>query len=249
MVAERTRWSARTGARRNAVRQRIAARLAGVLGAVLMMPGAAGVHAQPVSQSDMFAICEDQRYALCATASCLVYNDVAYCKCDVKFGDSISLPFDIESGDICSVNRQGYWNGFMMSTYSLPNSVIAGGNKALYTCLGRSSDGAYAQCDGGFCFTSTRARKFPGFDRRLKSNEIICSCPITVADPSHGGLGYQMVGPFPCQEEFYDNCSGATANTDTGSTIYVGAPTGTPRILTRMLDDSVPKLNQCPPPR
>ena len=104
---------------------------------------AAGAQAQP----EPFAICQAQRYALCAAASCLVYNQVAYCKCEVKFGKSISVPLTLPDGDVCAVNKQGYGNGYMMSTYSLPQSVIAGGAQAIYTCPGNTSDGAYAQCD------------------------------------------------------------------------------------------------------
>ena len=40
-----------------------------------------------------FKICKNQTYALCASARCNVYDGVAYCQCDVKHGDSISLPF------------------------------------------------------------------------------------------------------------------------------------------------------------
>ena len=40
-----------------------------------------------------FKICKDQTYALCAAARCNVFDGVAYCQCDVKHGDSISLPF------------------------------------------------------------------------------------------------------------------------------------------------------------
>jgi hypothetical protein len=221
------------------------ARAIGGLSLIAALGSVVPVQAQP----DPFAICTKQRYALCATASCLVYNGVAYCKCDVKFGESISAPYPLEgSGDVCSVNRQGYGHGYMMSTYSLPPAVIKGGNKALYTCPGDTSDGAYAQCDGGFCFASTRARKFPGFPR-LKANEIICSCPITVADPAPKRPGYQMVGPYPCREEFFDNCSSDVANTNTGSRIVVGAPTGIPVLLTRELYGRVPELNRCELPR
>lgn len=217
-------------------------RLIGALGVLVALCGS-GAAAEP----EPFAICEKQRYALCAAASCLVYNDVAYCECDVRFGASISVPFTIDAGDICAVDRQGYRNGYMMSTYSLPPSVKAGGSQAIYTCPGNTSDGAYAQCDGGFCFTSTRGRRFPGFDRRLEPNEIMCACPITVAAPEPGATGYQLVGPYPCQQEFFDNCNSAVANTDTGSTIFVGAPTGTPRLLTEQLYGSVPALNHCEP--
>lgn len=195
--------------------------------------------------AEPFAICQKQRYALCATASCLVYNGVAYCTCDVKYGESISLPFAIADGDACTVDKKGFGNGYMLSTYSLPRGVRRGGDQAIYTCPGDSSDGAYAQCDGGFCFTSTSGRRFPGSPRKLKANQVICSCPISTADPGGGGPGYQLVGPYPCQQEFFANCGSDVANSDTGSTIYVGAPTGSARALTEALYGSVPELNHC----
>lgn len=214
------------------------------LALLLGLLAAAPVQAQA---ADPFAICTKQRYALCAAASCLVYNEVAYCKCDVEFGKSISAADTIDEGNICTVNRAGYGNGYMMSTYSLPDSVRVGGKQAIYTCPGATSDGAYAQCDGGFCFASTRGRRFPGFDRKLKAKEIICSCPITVADPSTDQVGYQFIGPYPCQQSYFDNCRRDTANARTGSEIVVGAPTGLPRLLTEQLDGSVPPLNHCEP--
>ena len=73
-----------------------------------------------------FRICENQTYALCAVASCFVFNEVAYCKCDVKMGNSISLPFKFDDGkDVCTVNADGAANGYMVSTFSLglPGSV------------------------------------------------------------------------------------------------------------------------------
>jgi hypothetical protein len=210
--------------------------------------GLAGATVEPAARSPKgFKICHDQTYALCAVASCFVLNQVAYCKCDVKSGDSISLPFRFDKGeDVCSINAEGARNGYMVSTFSLPSEVVApGGDMALYTCPAATSDGAYAQCDGGVCFTSTEGGSFPGFDRPLAKNEIICSCPITVADPTKAKLGFQIAGPYPCEKSFFANCKGAKANTKTGATIYVGAPTGTPRLLTRLLNGSVPKLNIC----
>jgi hypothetical protein len=195
-----------------------------------------------------FSICEKQRYALCAAAACLVYNQVAYCKCDVERGDSISEPLDLPSGDVCQVNKRGYGNGYMISTYSLPPSVVAGGKQAVYTCPSVDADGAYAQCDGGICFTSTRGKRFPGFAKKLRADEIICSCPITVADPGPSATGYQIMGPYPCQASFFDNCRRDSANKQTGSTIHVGAPTGVPHLLTEALEGSVPPLNHCLPP-
>ena len=195
----------------------------------------------------VFKICKDQTYALCATASCFVFNDLAYCTCDVKRGDSISLPFRYDRNkDVCTVNAEGAGNGYMASTFSLDPSVVAPtGDMAVYNCPGKTATGAYAQCDGGLCFRSTQGQNFPGSDKPLKPDQIICSCPITVAQPP-APVGYQIAGPYPCRRSFFDNCSSKVANLDTGATIYVGAPTGTARLLTRLLDGSVPPLNTCP---
>ena len=195
----------------------------------------------------VFKICKDQTYALCATASCFVFNDLAYCTCNVKRGDSISLPFRYDRNkDVCTVNAEGAGNGYMASTFSLDPSVVAPtGDMAVYNCPRKTATGAYAQCDGGICFRSTQGQRFPGSDKPLKPDQIICSCPITVAQPP-APVGYQIAGPYPCRRSFFDNCSSRVANLDTGATIYVGAPTGTARLLTRLLDGSVPPLNTCP---
>lgn len=195
----------------------------------------------------VFKICHDQTYALCAVSSCFVFNGVAYCTCDVKQGNSISLPFRYGRGkDVCSVNAEGVGNGYMVSTFSLPRSVVApAGKRALYTCPAATSTGAYAQCDGGICFRSTQGQNFPGSAKPLKPGQIICSCPITVADPATARIGYQIAGPYPCQRSFFKYCDSKVANTSTGATIYVGAPTGTANALTRLLDGSVPPLNRC----
>ncbi len=212
------------------------------------VPADAARAAKP-SQSAKFTICSGQTYALCATAACFVMDGLAYCECDVMSGASISLTDAFGDGqNVCSVNAQGVGNGYMVSTYSLPDAVVAPeGNEALYTCPASSSTGAYAQCDGGLCFTSTESASFPGFDSPLGANQIICSCPITVADPSTAKSGYQIVGPYPCQKAFFKNCHRAAANKKTGAQIYVGAPAGVPRKLTNLLDGSVPALNQCLP--
>jgi hypothetical protein len=214
----------------------------------------------PMTSPQFFKVCNGTTadgtlvpHALCAVASCFVFNGLAYCKCDIEEGDSISLPFKFnerspglvsssDDPDICTVNAEGVDNGYMASTYSLPPSVLqTGGDQALYTCPPLVSDGAYAQCDGGICFTSSEGQSFPGFDEPLATNQIICSCPTATAK-----LGYQIAGPFPCQNSFFQNCKSATANTNTGSTIYVGAPIGSARLLTRELYGMVPPLNECP---
>ncbi len=221
-------------------------------GAVLLMAASAAHADDPASaflstSPGLFKICEDQTYALCAVARCFVFNGVSYCRCDVKHGDSISLPLNFDHGqDVCTVNAEGADNRYMVSTFSAPASVIApNGDQALYTCPAASSNGAYAQCDGGVCFKSTKGQSFPGFAEPLKKDEIICSCPITVADPATAKTGYQIAGPYPCRRSFFRNCKSATANTDTGSHIYVGAPTGSARLLTRELYGRAPPLNEC----
>jgi hypothetical protein len=221
----------------------IAVALALVAALAFTLPAAAAADtAAPTAKG--FTICENQTYALCATAKCFNYDGVTYCKCDVEKGDSISLPFDTKEGDVCDVNAAGVGNGYMVSTYSLPPSVEKGGDEALYTCPAETSDGSYAQCDGGICFRSTQGQEFPGLGKVAKG-EIVCSCPITTADPSTAKVGFQIVGPYPCQKSFFKNCQAPKTSDKTGKTIYVGAATGTPRQLTKQLYGKVPPLNHC----
>ena len=194
-----------------------------------------------------FKICKNMNFALCASARCNVYNGVAYCKCERKSGDSISLAFQTgKDEDVCSVMAEGVQNQYMVSTYSLPESIIApSGDSAIYNCPGGSSAGAYAQCDGGLCFTSTEGTRFPGFDQPVPKGQIICSCPISSAAANKGGYG--ILGPYPCQKSFFQYCKGAVANSRNGSTLFVGAPTGTAQALAAQLNGSVPPLNECRP--
>ena len=223
-----------------------------------------GFQNDPALDPTPFVVCEDQKYALCAEASCFVFDGVAYCKCDVLKGDSISLQDDFSSPtgerNVCSVNQQGKTNGYMVSTFSFPTNVEKGSRAAVYTCPGTNNAGtgvpapvAYGQCDGGICFKSTTGQRFPGFDRRLEEDEIICSCPISTGGTgSEDAFGYQIFGPYhpraiegkKCDASACAACSvpNPTAN---GSTISVGAPTGTARFLTQELDGSVPELNEC----
>ena len=228
---------------------RSSARLGMVASALFLVRAFGLMGAQSARAStDVLKVCKDQIYALCAAASCFVLNDVAYCKCDVEFGDSISVAFNFDDQDVCTVNASGRRNGYMVSTFSIPPSIVRpSGNLAIYTCPAETSDGAYGQCDGGVCFTSTTGQSFPGFAGKLTDNEIICSCPITVANPSTAKAGYQIAGPYPCQKSFLKNCSSANANTKTGSTIYVGAPVGSAKVLSRLLygEGNVPPINRC----
>jgi len=176
-----------------------------------------------------------------------VYDGVGYCQCEVKHGDSISLPFPMGNGvDVCDVNAAGAGNKYMVSTFSPPEQIASPqGGGGVYTCTGGSSGGAYAQCDGGLCFRSTEETTFPGFDKPVRKGQIICSCPITTASSS-GGQGYQILGPYPCDKSFFKYCKSDVANGKTGSTIYVGAPIGTAAGLTALLTrKAAPPFNQC----
>lgn len=216
----------------------------------------------PLEPEPPFVICQDQRYALCAAASCFVYDGVAYCKCDVLQGDSISLQLSFSSHtgeqNVCDVNQQGKTNGYMVSTFSLPSDALKGGPAAVYTCPGSANKRggvaapvAYGQCDGGICFKSTTHKTFPGFEGRLQSDEIICSCPISTA--SSASFGYQVFGQYHptaprghrCEASACASCS-VPAPTANGSTIPVGAPTGAGRFLTvRLTDLPFPDVNEC----
>ena len=101
------------------------------VGIILAAGGSASADQRPPPCSSLanppsvFKILDNQTYALCAVASCLVFNGVAYCKCDVKTGDSISLSLEFDDDqDVCTVNEEGVKNGYMVSTFSIPNSVL-----------------------------------------------------------------------------------------------------------------------------
>lgn len=200
------------------------------------------------SSSNAYVICQNQTYALCASASAFVYQEVSYAKCVIKNGDSISAPpltYKNQLGqtkNICNMNADGVANGYMMSTFSLPEEVKKGGNKALYTCPG-GSQGDYAQCDGGTCFKSTSGQVFPGVGK-LAANEIICSCPITKASTSNAPFGYQFIGPYPCQRRAFNVCN---QNAKNGDIIPVGSPPGAGRILTEALYGRNYAINECLP--
>ena len=56
----------------------------------------------------------------------------------------------------------------------------------------------------------------------------------------------KILGPYPCDKSFFRYCKAATANSKTGSTIYVGAPAGTAQALASVqLNGSVPPVNEC----
>ena len=199
----------------------------------------------PRSSSSPFIILDNQTYALCAVASCFVFNEVAYCKCDVKTGDSISLALKYDNGqDVCTVNKEGVENGYMVSTYSFPPWVLKpNGDMASYTC---PRDFGWGLCPVRWrdLLQKRPGQSFPGMNKPLAKDEIICSCPITEHSPKEP-VGYQIAGPYPCQKSFFQNCKHMTANNKTGSTLYIGVPTGTSRLITFLLYGKNPPAFEC----
>ena len=226
-----------------------------------------GFHLDPsLDPEPPFVICNNQQYALCAAASCFVYDGLAYCKCNIVKGDSISLQLSYSSPvgerNVCDVNRQGKTNGYRVSTFSLPDDVKKGGPAAVYTCPGSADAGsgvsapvAYGQCDGGICFKSSRGQRFPGFAGRVRDDQIICSCPISTdtTPGSSNSFGYQIFGQYHPNEPKGSRCDAnacaacsvpnPTAN---GTTLPVGAATGSGKFLTLKLNGPpLPDLNEC----
>jgi len=214
---------------------------------VLNVPDLAGAQSSAPQQQPL-KICSQKTYALCATAQCFTLNEVAYCNCNLKQGDSISIAFNFDDGqDVCSLLDDGVSNGYTVSTFSLPDQVTkayaAAFNPnsgeppplALYTCPGGQSTGPYAQCDGGLCFDSTTGVEFPGVGP-IGPHQILCSCPITVprATPPQK-LGYQIAGPWQhadgtacgANDSPSDCCSTDYENQFCGANFRPTIPTGT----------------------
>lgn len=226
------------------------------------------------AHSSPFAICpenalESNTYALCASAQCWTLDGVAYCKCALETGRSISNPYSYRSENgtkknVCNLLTEGPPNGFTVSTYSTPRQIRkdydeslerGGPPLALYTCDQRTNQnavGAYsAQCDGGLCFSGTQGRDFPGLGR-LKSDQLICSCP-----PKANQSPFQIIGPWSCQpgesnikgrccdRSFFKRYCGIHSIKKTGTLIPVGAPAGVGRRLSNALDLKRVEINEC----
>ena len=96
--------------------------------------GFSPVVASEIPPSDTFGpvtILKDQNYALCALALAFVFDGVAYAKCKINYGESVSFtlsyppvtlpaqPNDVvdKGGDVETVNRTGKkQNSYMVST-------------------------------------------------------------------------------------------------------------------------------------
>lgn len=126
------------------------------------------VNAQAVTNPLVIPL-ENQTYALCAGAVSFNFDGITYAKCRKKQGNSLGLAHSYLGGDIATVNSIGTTGSapFIVSTYSPPDPE----RYALYSC---NKPGAYAQCDGGICFTNTTGNPFPGLGV-VGNTEIICS--------------------------------------------------------------------------
>lgn len=129
----------------------------------------------------------DQKYALCAGAITFNFDGVTYARCAYFDGNSVSAKQNYKGGNVQTVNSIGNAPGnksFVVSTFSPPSPS----EYAAYSC---KQQGAYAQCDGGICFSSTIGNEFPGLGN-LSSNQIVCSCPINES------ANYHVWGPASC---------------------------------------------------
>jgi hypothetical protein len=109
-----------------------------------------------------FKVCKDQTYALCAAARCNVYDGVAYCQCEEKHGDSISLPFPMGKGvDVCAVNAAGADNKYMVSTFSLPEQIASpqGGGGGSTPARTAAPAGPTRNATGAFASAAPRRRR------------------------------------------------------------------------------------------
>ena len=172
-----------------------------------------------------FKICKSQTYALCAAARCNVYDGVAYCQCQVKSGNSISLTFNMgKRDDVCSVNAAGAKNQYMVSTYSLPAEIVAPQRKSCGLHLLRRDVGgrlcpvrrwAMLPEHGEYHVPGLRQTRaegadhlfLPGHDRRFRQR-----------------AGHQILGPYPCQQSFFKYCKSATSLTPTPARRSTSAP-------------------------
>lgn len=152
----------------------------------------------------------NQDYALCAGAVSFNLDGITYAKCRIKNGNSLGMTHTYTGnpgGNIETINQIGLLGTapFMVSTYSPPDPE----KFALYSC---NKPGAYAQCNGGLCFTNTTGNEFPGLGA-VSAGEIMCSCPITTSNK------YHVWGPASCPitaNEYDKICAAGSKKTVAG---------------------------------
>jgi hypothetical protein len=200
------------------------------------VPTAGGVEEDraATSPSTPLSICRNQTYALCAGVLCFVYNGVAYCKCSVMNGNSVSNTLSYSGGTVCDFNAEGRNNGYMVSTFSVPP-----GNQSLYFCPPFRNPSYYASCDGGVCFTSSRGQSFPGLGQ-LGGDQIVCAC--TIKNGAGDLLGHQIFGPTKCDATIFQRCTASGANS---TYLYEAAPTGSYELGAAVLNGAPANFNMC----
>jgi hypothetical protein len=201
-----------------------------------------------------YIVLENQNYALCAGAQSVNFGEITYAKCAIKnkqtsISEVLSYPFPSippSPDNIDTVNEGAPTNGYIVSTFSPPPGLTRpSGDLALYTC---NAGGSYAQCDGGLCFTSTRAKQSPAppLWGPVSNSQIVCSCPIATPTTS-----YQVFGPSECPttpREYDEICAAGVTKNNNGAMIYVGAPVGVPEKLAACLTGKPQKFNKCDRP-
>lgn len=172
----------------------------------------------------------DQDYALCAGAVTFNLDSITYAKCRIKYGDSLGLTHTYTRDpdrNIATINQIGTsgTGPFIVSTYSPPDPEVF----ALYSC---NKPGAFAQCDGGLCFTNTTGNAFPGLGE-VNADEIICSCPITTSSK------YHVWGPAICPitaKEYDAICAAGSKKTVTGDGFSLRIGSSGPVAVTQAQD-------------
>ena len=172
----------------------------------------------------------NQDYALCAGAVSFNLDGITYAKCRIKNGNSLGMTHTYTGnpgGNIETINQIGSFGTapFMVSTYSPPEPE----KFALYSC---NKPGAYAQCNGGLCFTNTTGNEFPGLGA-VSAGEIMCSCPITTSSR------YHVTGPATCPEtakEYDEICAVGSKKTVTGDGFQLSIGSAGPIAVTEAMN-------------
>ena len=149
-------------------------------------------------------VCKDQTYALCVVARCNAFACVAYCQCDVKSGNSISLVFQMGKGH---VRRLTLW----------PRKRVHGEHvqpaRSDRCAARRSRDLQLPTGRIRRCVRPVRRRAVLrqhgayvlGFDGPVPKGQILCSCPITTGSIPSDVIGHQKSALYPREASFFQH--------------------------------------------
>ena len=131
-----------------------------------------------------FKVCKDQTCGLCAAAKCNVFDGVAYCQCDVKHGDSVSLRFPMGNGeDVCSINAAGADNKYMVAVTACPRKSPRLQGGAAVSPVRATLRRRLRPMRRRLIVPKHRGDDVSRFHKPVPKGQIICSCPITQAKP------------------------------------------------------------------